>query len=86
VVDILRAGAPSVMVPFSETGEVEQTLRAGLLQKHNRIVALAQDDLTPRSLAAAIEQAVAMQIQAIDVKMDGAECSAQLLNEWLDAR
>ena len=86
VVDILKTGARSVMVPFSDAGEVEQTLRAGLLQKHNRIVALAQDDLTPRSLAAAIEQAAAMPIQAIDVKMDGAECSAQLLNEWLDAR
>ncbi len=86
VMDILRAGAPSVMVPFSEAGEVEQTLRANLLQKHDRIVALAQDDLTPESLAAAIDRAAAMPHQTIDIKMDGAAVSAQLLNEWLNAK
>jgi predicted glycosyltransferase len=86
VVDILRAGVPSVMVPFSEGGEVEQTLRANLLHKHNRIVALAQDDLTPESLAAAIDSAAAMPYRAIDVKMDGAELSAHLLHEWLNAK
>jgi len=74
------------MVPFSDAGEVEQTLRANLLQKHDRIVALAQDDLTPQSLAAAIDRAAAMPRQTIDVKMDGAERSAQLLIEWLDAK
>jgi len=86
VVDILTTGARSVMVPFSDAGEVEQTLRANLLQKHDRIVALAQDDLTPQSLAAAIDRAAAMPRQTIDVKMDGAERSAQLLIEWLDAK
>jgi len=81
VVDILTTGARSVMVPFSDAGEVEQTLRANLLQKHDRIVALAQDDLTPQSLAAAIDRAAAMPRQTIDVKR-----SAQLLIEWLDAK
>jgi predicted glycosyltransferase len=86
VVDILTTGARSVMVPFSDAGEVEQTLRANLLQKHDRIVALAQDDLTPQSLAAAIDRAATMPRQTIDVKTDGAERSAQFLNEWLDAK
>ncbi|MEE8365769.1 MAG: glycosyltransferase [Gammaproteobacteria bacterium] len=86
VVDILKTGARAVMVPFSDAGEVEQTLRANLLQKQCRIVALAQNDLTPESLAAAIDRAANMPQQTIDVKMDGAEFSAQLLNEWLDAR
>lgn len=85
VIDILKSGARSVMVPFSDAGEVEQTLRANILQKQGRIVALAQNDLTPESLAAAIDRAADMPEQSIDLKMDGAEVSAQLLKEWLDA-
>ncbi len=84
VIDILKSGARSVMVPFSDAGEVEQTLRAKILQKQCRIVALAQNDLTPESLAAAIDRAADMPKQTIDLKMDGAEVSAQLLKEWLD--
>ena len=85
VVDILKTGAKSVMVPFSDAGEVEQSLRANLLQKKDRVVALAQSDLSPESLAAAINRAVNMPGDSIDLKMDGAEISAQLLREWLDA-
>jgi predicted glycosyltransferase len=84
VVDILKTGARSVMVPFSEAGELEQTLRGNLLHKHNRIVALAQNDLTPESLAAAIDEAADMPQQTVDLKINGAEFSAQLLDEWLD--
>ena len=82
--DILKSGARSVLVPFSEAGEVEQTLRATLLQQHRRIVALAESDLTPESLAASIDQAMKLPQQAIEFKMEGAEVSVQLLNEWLD--
>lgn len=85
VVDILKTGARAVMVPFSDAGEVEQTLRANLLQKQCRIVALSQNDLTPESLAAAIDRAADMPHTSIDLKIDGAEISAQLLTEWLDA-
>jgi len=86
VVDILKTGARAVMVPFSEEGEVEQTLRANLLQKQNRVVVLAQEDLNPQSLAAAIDLAANMPRQSIDVKLDGAQRSAELLHEWLDVR
>lgn len=84
VMDILKSGARSVLVPFSEAGEVEQTLRATLLQQHRRIVALAESDLTPESLAASIDQAMKLPQQTIEFKMEGAEVSVQLLNEWLD--
>ena len=85
-VDILKTGARSVMVPFADAGEVEQSLRASLLQNHDHIVVLAQSELTPESLAAAIDRAVKMPGGSIDLKMDGAEISAQLLREWLDVR
>ena len=86
VVNILKTGTRAVLVPFSEAGEVEQTMRANLLHRHNRVVALAQDELTPASLAAAINRAASMSLPAFDVKMDGAERSAQLVDEWLNAR
>lgn len=84
VVDILNTGTRAVMVPFSESGEIEQTLRANLLQKQNRIVALAQEDLSPESLAAAIDRAAKMPRQPFEAKMNGAQYSAELLHEWLD--
>lgn len=85
-VDILKSGARAVMVPFAEAGEVEQTIRAAKLQEKNRVVALAQHDLTSDSLAAAIDHAVNMGLPELDIKTDGAESSAQLLNEWLESR
>jgi predicted glycosyltransferase len=86
VMDVLKTGARAVMVPFSDAGEVEQTLRASLLQKRGRIVALSQNNLNPESLATAIDEAMDMPQLALDVKMKGAEMSAQLLKEWFDAR
>ena len=85
VMDVLKTGARAVLVPFSDAGEVEQTLRAGLLQKNRRIVALAQNNLTAETLAKAIDKAVRVPRQTLEVKMDGAEMSAQLLKEWLNA-
>ena len=85
VMDVLKTGARAVMVPFSEAGEIEQTLRASLLQKQDRIVALSQNNLTAKTLAAAIDKAADMPHQTLEVKMDGAEISAQLVKEWLNA-
>jgi predicted glycosyltransferase len=84
VMDVLKTGARAVLVPFSDAGEVEQTLRAGLLQKNGRIVALAQNNLTAETLAEAIDKAVSVPRQTLEVKMDGAEMSALLLKEWLN--
>ena len=84
VMDILTSGTRSVLAPFSEAGEVEQTLRASLLARHRRIIALAESDLTPEALAASIDQAMKLPQQAIEFKMEGAEVSVQLLDEWLD--
>ena len=84
VCDILRAGARAVMVPFSDADEVEQNLRARLLQQHNRIVSLEQHTLTAESLATAVDRASEMPRQSIDMRMDGANVSAGLLQEWLN--
>ena len=86
VTDVLKTGARAVMVPFSDVGEIEQTLRANLLKKRGRIVALSQDNLNPESLATAIDEAMDLPQLTLDIKLNGAEMSAQLLKERFDAR
>ena len=83
VCDILKSGARAVMVPFSDAGEVEQSLRANLLQRHHRVISLEQQALTAESLAAAVDRASEMPRQSISMRMNGAEVSASLLQQWL---
>jgi predicted glycosyltransferase len=83
VCDILKSGARAVMVPFSDADEVEQSLRANLLQRHHRVISLEQQALTAESLAAAVDRASEMPQQSISIRMNGAEVSASLLQQWL---
>ena len=57
VCDILRAGPRSVLVPFAAGGETEQTERAARLAARGCALVLAEQDLTPERLAAAIKTA-----------------------------
>ena len=84
VCDILKTGARAVMVPFSDADEVEQSLRARLLAQHNRVISLEQHALTAESLATAVDLASEMPRQSIDMRMDGANVSAGLLQGWLN--
>jgi len=84
VCDVLRSGARAVMVPFSDADEVEQSLRANLLQRHDRVISLEQQALTAESLATAVDRASEMPQQSIDMRMNGANVSAGLLQEWLN--
>lgn len=72
------------MVPFSDADEVEQSLRANLLQRHDRVISLEQQALTAESLATAVDRASEMPQQSIDMRMNGANVSAGLLQEWLN--
>jgi predicted glycosyltransferase len=81
--DILKTGVRAVMVPFSEAGEREQSIRAELLHQQGQVIRLAQDDLSAPALADAINQAYEMPVQSLDLKMDGASESARLLQQWL---
>jgi predicted glycosyltransferase len=83
--DILKSGARAVMVPFSDAGELEQSIRARLLQQHGRVIALDEEQLTATSLSRAINLANDMPHNSMDLKMDGANVSADLLRGWLNA-
>ena len=83
VMDILRAGARAVVVPFAGGAEVEQTLRARLLAERGWIDMLEEAQLTPHALAAVIDRALQRAPSGTpSVGLDGAQNTATLLAQW----
>ena len=87
MMDILRAGARSVVVPFAGGGETEQTVRARAFAEQRLVDVVTEDELTPPALAAAVDRATARP-RPTHVKVDlrGAERSAELLAGWIAER
>jgi predicted glycosyltransferase len=85
VADILASGCRAVLVPFAAGGETEQGVRAAAAAAAGRAVALAEADLTPAALAAAIDQAAAMPPPAPQA-LDGGARTAAILAEALAGR
>ncbi len=79
--DVLASGARSVMVPFAGDGETEQSDRAQALERAGRLIQLAESDLTPQSLAHAIDRAFEMKPVEVKVNLDGAATSARLITQ-----
>ena len=82
--DVLNSTTASVVIPFAEAEEIEQSLRARALHQRGRVIALAQQDLNPTRLAAAMA-AARDNCRPIDVDLDGAANSAAMIRQWLDA-
>jgi len=82
--DVLSSNTASVVIPFAEDDELEQTLRAKALQSRGRVVALAQHDMSPNTLADAMSTAQAS-YTPLEVDLNGAENSASQIALWLDA-
>jgi predicted glycosyltransferase len=84
VLETLQAGARAVVVPFAGGTESEQTLRATLLAERGLLQVVEEAALTPATLAAAIDRAVARPRPAPGaIDLDGARRSAELLRKWL---
>jgi predicted glycosyltransferase len=79
VLDIVNAGTRSVLVPFAAERETEQAIRAGHLAARGAAVVVMEGDLTPASLAAAIERAGSSEPAQIVLDTAGAACSARLI-------
>lgn len=80
--DLLTAQVPSVLTPFAEGGETEQSLRASLLSARAGAVSLAEADVTPETLAAAVAAAQAAgPLRPPPLALDGAARSAQIILE-----
>jgi predicted glycosyltransferase len=79
VLETLANRTPAVIVPFADGQESEQTDRVRLLAERGLLRFLPQSCLTPRRLAAEIDLAAEMQPPRIDIDLDGAARSAQLI-------
>jgi predicted glycosyltransferase len=85
VLDILAARARAVLVPFAAERETEQSIRAEHLAARGAAVVVHERDLTPASLAAAIEHAAARDPVSLAIDTDGARRSAALIAELIAA-
>ena len=79
VVDILKTGAPAVLLPFDAAGETEQMHRARRLESMGRAVVVPEASLTPRRLKNAIAEARSLPRRAIQVRLDGATAFVRAL-------
>jgi predicted glycosyltransferase len=79
VLDILAAGARSVVVPFASERETEQQLRAERLAACGVLDLIPEAQLTAAGLAHAIERAIKRDRRMISVDMGGAHRSATLI-------
>jgi predicted glycosyltransferase len=85
--DVLKAGCHSVMVPFAEGGETEQSRRAAALGERGLVEVVQESDLSPEALARAIDRAVERPRPGrAGLRLDGAESTPGLLLEALQAR
>lgn len=84
LMETLQARARTVVVPFAAGNETEQTLRVDLLQQKGVLEWVRESELTPQSLAAAIDRAMLKaRPERVPVDLDGARKSAQWLVEWI---
>jgi predicted glycosyltransferase len=84
VCDLLRAGCRSVLIPFAAGDETEQNERAQRLARLGLAVVVAEGELTPESLAAAMARAPAYAAHGIN--LDGARQTARILVHRLAER
>ncbi|MFP5512782.1 MAG: glycosyltransferase family protein [Alphaproteobacteria bacterium] len=65
--DCLTLGVPSVFCPFEDGKEVEQTIRAAILARRPGIAMLREADLTPDSLAGALQSVLGQSILGVRI-------------------
>ncbi len=83
VMEILQAGARSVVVPFAGGAETEQTLRTRLLADRGMLEMVEESTLDPGTLAAAVDCAAARPRRTAEgIDLGGARRTATLLEEW----
>ncbi|SEG81158.1 glycosyltransferase family protein [Marinobacterium lutimaris] len=86
VMDLLVARAPAVIVPFEGEGETEQLERTSKLAQFGLCALVRERDLTPEAMAQAVDRAVALHPEQVDIDLQGAAHCARLLGEALESR
>jgi predicted glycosyltransferase len=83
--DILQTGVRAVLIPFAEGDETEQTLRANLFADAGRAVTV-DPGVTPEILGVAVDRAAALLPVTLDLAMDGARKTAEILTARVAGR
>jgi predicted glycosyltransferase len=68
-----------VLVPFAQRRETEQTVRALCLERRGRVAVVAEAELSPERLAAAVERAAHAAPASFAADLDGAATSATIV-------
>lgn len=84
--DLLRAHCPAVLVPFAGGLETEQLRRARMMEEQGLAAVLLDEDMTPISLAAAIDSASGLKNNPVTFDLDGADQAARLLIKAFDTK
>lgn len=77
--DLLRAGRPAVVVPFSEGKEDEQGRRARRLAQLGAVSVLDPRSLTPAALTEAVARAAGDRPRSHGLRLDGAERTVEIV-------
>ena len=81
-IDLIQSGVRSVVVPFEGSGETEQLLRARKLAQRGLVQLLTETELTPGSLAGAIDHCSSQPSPGQPgLNLDGAARSARFISD-----
>lgn len=86
VVELLRARARAVLVPFADAGETEQSTRARLLTERGLAVTVPKEELSPEALAGAIDQAAAITPGNILLDLNGVNRTIEIVRVLGEAK
>lgn len=80
VLDLLRGNARAIIVPYDDGSESEQLQRSRLLEERNLLKLLESNELSPKSLARAIDETLnSERASTDDINMAGADTAAQMI-------
>jgi predicted glycosyltransferase len=79
VMEVLAAGARAVVVPYGGGNETEQTLRARLLADRGLVQQVVETDLTPHTLAEAVQQVLSIPRTRPSLDRNGARKTADFV-------
>jgi predicted glycosyltransferase len=79
--DILRAGAPAVVVPYETASETEQRLRSDMLSAIGLLTVVPAAELSPERLAKGVAETLAKPRSSHHVDLSGAPTTARVIGE-----
>lgn len=88
VSDVLQAGCRALLIPYSASGETEQTDRANRLKELGLATTLLAEDLTSEVLASMIEYSLSqpLPLDKVAIELDGAARTASSLLDMVESR